>query len=191
MSGKDFDDKMMFSKLLRLRLDIEAAMDQDMSPPLPPMWYARKITKSGHTIIERNYIPAEDHFEIGAHFDPPFQQIHWADQHTEILNKECHHDGAWVVGFTHPIPFAQRILMVNPAFEWRRIIKVWLDREGDIQFVVDNIEPFDVTYARGHHYFVNQCEEAWQQWKHMARDQMQLKANQLKPLALMVERGRA
>lgn len=185
---KKFNDDMLFSKALRERLDFEAAISSDFQPSCAS-WYALKMLGSGHKIIERNYDPnlPIEHMPVA---DPPPAQMVWADAICKLLNRECGHDGVWIVGFTHPPGFAD-LVRVNPRFNWLRVIKLWMDNDGDVAFTCDCIDPWDAVAAQAPEHFVEQAEEAWNRWKTIMRDALDPQEHQLKPLAQLKQRGLA
>lgn len=171
-----FDENLLFSQALRNRLDTEAAMEADLGTT-SASWYAVKMLDDHQVVIERNYDP-----RAGIISDPPTHQMLWAEAVSKILNHECGHDGRWVVGFTHPPGYGEMVLC-EPKFSWRRIIKVWLDIDGDPQFTVDCIENWENVASQSPHHFIGQAEEAWKHWKVLMRDVLQPKDYQLKQLA--------
>lgn len=174
-----FDENLLFTQALRNRLNSEAAMQSDIGTAFPA-WFAVKSLERGRgkTVIERNYDPNG----LSAVPDPADHQIIWAEAVSRILNHEIHHDGAWIVGLTHPPGFGE-MLKIEPKFEWRRTIKVWIDRDGDPQFTCDCIDPWPFVAERGPEHFVEQSEQAWQHWKRLMRDALAPKDYQLKQLA--------
>lgn len=186
--SKRLDPDMMFSRTMRERLNLESEVQSDFGTSTC-LWYAVIRRPSGHIVIERNYDPG-DTLEMLTPLDPPSHQQIYAEQAAIMLNKECAHDGAWIVALTHAPEFAD-LLRVNPNYEWRRMVKLWMDADGDVQFAVDNIEPFSVIMQVSLEHFIEQTEEAWKQWKQLMRDAVDPQTHQLKPLALMKERGTA
>ena len=90
----------------------------------------------------------------------------------KVLNRELHHDGAWVVVFTHPEPPepGSAILLTPPGREYARYVLMWLDRDGDVQFSVEWVKnesellDFAEVLEAGIDSVVEKCEGAWQMW---------------------------
>lgn len=93
-------------------------------------------------------------------------QMVFATDVLRLLNKELHHDGAWVILFTNPR--FQTIL--ETKCEYNRFALLWLDADGDVQFTHDWVagegEVFDFTdvLLMGLEGWGDQAEASWQQW---------------------------
>lgn len=185
---RKFDEQMMFSAAVRERLDQECAMTSDLGTHAQH-WYAVMVLPSGHVEVWRNY-DAGNKIQGLFDRDPPWHQREWAEGIAKLLNRECHHDGAWIIAFTHPPGFAEMV-GIEPKFEWRRIVKLWMDSDGDVAFTVDNLDPFHMVFTNRPHYYVAQSEEAWEKWKLLMRDALQPQEHQLRPLAQLKQRGLA
>lgn len=188
MFGKKFDEKMLFSKAIRERLDAEAALSADLGTE-NETWFAVLVRQDGHIVIERNYDP-NNRIEVVSVDDPPVHQILWAESMSRLLNRELHHDGAWLVAFTHPPGFSEMI-RTEPNMEWRRVIKLWMDVDGDVAFTADLIDPFWQVMQISEHHFAEQSEESWQRWHTIMRGALAPKQSQLINFAEMKERGTA
>jgi hypothetical protein len=111
---------------------------------------------------------------------PPIvaEQIMWADDVLRSLNRELHHDGAWVVVFTAPQPLADGADITTNAFiyaqpdhvEYGRYVIMWLDADGDVQFSMewvknesDLLDFADVLFA-GLQSTMDKAEGCWQMW---------------------------
>lgn len=182
--GQKFNDQMMFSKTLRERLDMESEMDANIGHSEQVHWCAFMPLSNGQMIIERNYDPCLDSLDIGLQRDPTAEQMVWAQAAVKFLNKECAHNGRWVIAWTHP-PSVGELLSVEPRYEWKRLIKVWLDADGDPAFTTDNVDPFYAIIEMEHEYFAKQSDEAWNKWFTIMRQALDPKEHQLKPLALI------
>lgn len=176
--GHKVEDQLLFSKLLRMRLDKEAAEDKDMSPGISARWYASKVLSDGTGVIERNY-PS-----VFSGDDPPAYQQFWLDTMCQGLNSQIAHDGAWIVAWTHQ-PLLIEYMNRNPI-EWRRFVMIWVDKDGDPQFVVDNIEPFAVIATVDQEKFIEDGENAYQYWSHLMNDALRPGEGQQIQLAKML-----
>lgn len=190
MSRNKFDEKMLFSKALRERMDAEAVADADLTPPIDALWLSMVVRDGGHLVIERNYNPAGDILDM-LPVDPTPAQMIWAEQQVKLLNKEVSHGGAWVVGFTHPPSMVERTMLLNTGDAWKRVVKIWLDKEGDPAFTIDNIDPFWANIETYPEHFIEQAEQAWQKYHYLMKQALDPRSHQLIPLAHMKERGTA
>lgn len=177
-----FNEDLLFGVATRERLDMEARMTLELGTPRPH-WWAAIMRQDGHVVIETNYPPSE--FE-----GPDISQQEWAIGNVKFLNREISHDGAWIIAFTHPPENAEQF-KVTPDYNWRRIVKLFMDRDGDIQFSTENMEPFHIMYSVGPHHYAQQSEEAYQKWKELMRSAMAPKTHQLVNLAQIKQRGTA
>lgn len=180
-------DDMLFSKALRERLDMECALTTDFVAP--QRWYAVKVLRDGKVVIERNYDPAIKVASLVTPDPAPTQMI-WAEEAARILNKEIAHNGAWLVGFTHP-PGMGDLLRIDPRFDWRRIIKLWIDETGDVAFTADIIDPFWMVMQRPVTHFIEQSEQCWQKWHLLMKQAIDPTPEQLIHTAHLKERGLA
>lgn len=115
------------------------------------------------------------------------EQILWAADVLRLLNRELHHDGAWVVVFTNPKPSPGQCIMAAPTHcDYERYGLIWLDADGDCQFTVewaagesgDLIDFADVMIA-GKESTAEKCEAAWEAWHLMMRKVLEPKPEQL------------
>lgn len=85
----------------------------------------------------------------------------------KFLNRELHHDGAWVIVFTHPKP--SETVLTSYA-EYACFALYWIDADGDVQFPIKWTEgegemfDFSDVQLAGRESWGNLCEGAWQQW---------------------------
>lgn len=107
----------------------------------------------------------------------PHEQIFVIELLT-ALNKFLHHDGAWLAIFTH---HRTQPPMVG---RYQRLVILWMDRDGDIQFPFEFESPLDDKYLWGKISWCEQCENAWVLWHHMMREVLEPKADQLYRKAL-------
>jgi|GEM_PF-2409581 len=98
-------------------------------------------------------------------------QLLWAGAILHLLNKELHHDGAWVLVFTHPRAApAESILHDATHADYRRYGLIWLDADGDPQFTLewqagtDGLRTFADVVEAGIMSTAQKCEQAWMIW---------------------------
>src|ERR1700688_3008587 len=62
-------------------------------------------------------------------------QLLWAARILKLLNRELHHDGAWVVVFTHPMPveFESAAHASPRSSYYQRYALIFVDHDGDPQ----------------------------------------------------------
>lgn len=101
----------------------------------------------------------------------PEQQMFAADM-AAALNRALHHDGAWLVAFTHPETHVMGLPLIGSSVPvpFGRWVALWIDGDGDPQFTMDNEDPFVECLVSGVQYWIEQAEQAWQRWKYHMRD---------------------
>lgn len=104
---------------------------------------------------------------IGATRTPPIaEQRMFAMDMSAALNRHLHHDGRWIVLFTHP----DRLPIIGQrGAEYRRWVLLWLDEDGDGQIPIENDEPFAMALMVGPDHWMETAEQAWQSWLHHMR----------------------
>jgi hypothetical protein len=100
------------------------------------------------------------------------EQLMFAADVLRKLNRELHHDGAWVMVYTHPAePAEGSVIFVNGGNrEYRRFVLLWLDQDGDVQIPIDwvkgesELADFPDCLIAGIEYWMQLCENAWDLW---------------------------
>ena len=119
---------------------------------------------------------------------PPIvaEQTMWASDVLRRLNRELHHDGAWVVVFTAPQPGGEGIaIYAQPNHvEYARYVIMWMDSDGDVQFSMewvknesDLLDFADVLIA-GLESTMGKAEAAWETWHRAMRQVIDPKEGQ-------------
>lgn len=118
--------------------------------------------------------------------DPSPEQLLWAGDILRLLNRELHHDGAWVVVFTHVLPVdAFCILRDVSAANYGRYALIWVDQDADPQFTVEwqagegDLRTFVDVMLAGVASTGQKCEMAWEIWQTHMRKVLEPKLGQL------------
>lgn len=113
-------------------------------------------------------------------------QIIWAADMLKLLNRELHHDGAWVVVFTHPRPSPSQCVLHAPTHcDYHRFVLLWLDADGDVQFPYEwaegygELRNFAYVILAGPISWAQKCETAWEQWRVMMMEVIAPSADQV------------
>ena len=80
-------------------------------------------------------------------------------------NRHLHYDGAWLIVFTHPEPAPKDRAVQVEHHPYRRFVIMWLDRDGDIQFPIENDDPFWRALSSGPDWWMEQLVTAHATWK--------------------------
>ncbi len=152
------DEDLKFSATLRQRLADEATFD-DGKPGA--IWFALRRNDGRMVEVKGNALLIAPH---------PMQ-VSWAMDMANWLNKDLHHDGFWIVAFTNPPAnaylFQGVVLEPQPLYE--RWVIIWVDREGDPQFTIENDDEFIETMMVSPDDQVELCEGAWREWHEKMR----------------------
>lgn len=152
------DDRILATDALRRRLLAEAQFEEG------PGTYWGVSVREGVLLV-----PFKSADGIAA---PMEDQQMFANDMAHALNKHLHHDGAWLVLFTHPmglvnIPIVGMTPLPVPYDRW---VFLWMDADGDVQFSMDNVEEFAEVLLAGPDHWMEEAERAWQTWKLYMRD---------------------
>lgn len=150
------DEKILITPDLLRRFDAEAQMDDGDG-----RFYALAQRSNGAFLEHR----------MGSRAEP--DQVIFAQDLLTMLNKELHHDGAWVIVFTHPKP---REHVLASHGDYARFAIMWMDRDGDVQFTHDWLEKqgeifdFADVLKAGREVWCEHAEQAWKIWHTMMID---------------------
>lgn len=157
------EDKLLITKATQKRLNLEAEADGDMPAPNPPLWYAVMETEAGIQHVESHHV-WNHHAMVVDRPRPLENQIVWAECLVRLLNKHVGFDGSWLVEFTH-YPDLGTCLSVDPDLNWRRIVLIWMDKDGDVQFSSEITDPFVHVISTQPEHWIEQMTEAYENWK--------------------------
>jgi hypothetical protein len=103
-------------------------------------------------------------------------QMAWAQRMLALLNIELHHDGAWVIVFTHP----HSLIVSLTAPQYRQFRIMWLDVDGDPQFTLEWAHgeahdefDFAAVVLTGIEAWGQKCEECWLHWHRLMRETLE------------------
>lgn len=153
---KNIPEDVYKAQVLRDHLFLEAAADTGRGVPQKKYFHVNvpEVSTRRGVITLKNYTPSE--FDIAPH---PVQ-LDLSQKIMSMLNKEYHHDGIWVVGWTHPPDFDQ-LIRIDGDNVWSRMIMIYLDKDADYQFVVESEMPIATMIENGIEYYCGLCEEAF------------------------------
>lgn len=121
-----------------------------------------------YALIRRSNGDLLSHHPGSPRLDP--MQMLWAAEVLRMLNRELHHDGAWVVCFTHPRPPVLAI-EVPKHVEYSAYALMWIDGDGDVQFAQEwfagenaGFQTFADVIGAGIESTVQKCEASWMTW---------------------------
>lgn len=175
MSHHVADETLITPTLLR-RFELEASFEQ-----ADGRYYAIILRADGNVLV---------HHPFGPQLSP--DQMMWAVDVLRKLNRELHHDGAWVIVFTHPHrPELTHVLQAPPShWDYDRYCLIWLDVDGDPQFTVEwqagesELLDFAEVLLAGIESTMAKCEGAWEVWHVHMRQMLALKPEQTYKRAL-------
>ncbi len=116
----------------------------------------------------------------------PMQML-WAGDVLKLLNRDLHHDGAWVIVFTHPVPVTPDVVPMLPKHQvYGRYAIIWVDEDGDPQFSMEweigissELKHFADVVAQGIEATAQKAEGSWQLWHTAMRKVLAPKQDQL------------
>lgn len=155
-------DRALITPLLLRRFEAEARLGND-----DPRFWACLITDEG-VLVEH---------QTGQN-PIPEQKMFGADMVT-VLNRHLHHDGAWLIEFTDPTSMGP----INTAL-YQKFIIFWMDKDGDVQFPIEDDRAFHEVLANGPDAMIEKCEGAWQTWSWQSKV-LDLKEHQTTKKALL------
>jgi len=137
--GHKLDDNVMVTEVLQERLKEEAF---NLTEDNQASWWCCAERSNGKLV----------EWEYGYKADLGEKLV--AEQLVKTLNKEIHHDGAWV---------AQWLL------NGTHLNVIWLDQDGDPQCPIEFNEDAAGMCEAPILHWVGQCEEAWHYWYEFMR----------------------
>lgn len=105
------------------------------------------------------------------------EQLMFAADGLRFLNRELHHDGAWVIVFTDPKPPQLETAIHMPTHvEYSRYVFLWLDADGDVQFPMEweeggggDLDDFADVLIAGLQTLGQHAENAYKMWTEAMR----------------------
>ena len=180
---KHLPDNLWKSPVIKNRLIVEANFECRRGMAEKPHYWClvpQADTGAG-TVVLRNYKDSM------VDTDPHELQQDFARNVLLELQAQAHHDGLWLVGYTHPPSTYGSITDTDNC--WGRLFCIWFDGDGDPQYTIESDADFIDMAKRGEQYWVGMSAQAHEQWKEiygqkaMKRDMM-LRESQTKKAAL-------
>jgi hypothetical protein len=152
------DNRILITSSLKERLDLEAAADGELYPGVIPSFYAFMKLENGQVLP----------FSGGDRTNEPSEmQKVFGTVMCEALNSDLHHDGAWVVAFTHP----PSVLLLGTGYDnWQRMVRIFIDKDGDAQFSIETTGDFRSICTTPVEDWVQGAELCWKKWRHLMVD---------------------
>jgi hypothetical protein len=155
---RDIDDRILATPALLARLAAEARFEGGTG-----IYWGIAVRQGGLLVPFRS---------APAHPVPVPEQQMFANDMALALNRRLHHDGAWLVLFTHPATTFAALPIIGAPVDFGRFVFLWMDRDGDVQFPVECSDDFTEVLLAGPDHWMESAEQAWQQWRrqHAALD---------------------
>ena len=160
MAKQHIPEGVFKAQTIRDRLIMEAHFEGKNGVASKPYFWVtvpEADTKRG-CIILKNF--KETEFDIAPH---PSQQ-EFARELQAYLQKEHHHDGMWIVGWTHPPEFSD-LIRIDGTNVWSRLIMIFLDEDADPQFTTESERLIAEMIEDGIVYYGNMAESSWVEWQ--------------------------
>jgi hypothetical protein len=105
------------------------------------------------------------------------EQMMFAADALRFLNRELHHDGAWVLVFTDPKPVQlETVLHMATHADYARYVFLWMDADGDVQFPMEwvegqggDLDDFSDVLIAGLQTLGKAAEHAYKMWTEAMR----------------------
>lgn len=156
------EDDLLVTPVLKRRLHAEAMLDDGNGAT----WFV--LTRSNGDAVEV--------LSARARFNPLDEQRLFGRDMAKVLNEKLHHDGKWIVAFTHPSPHRPAEWFTNGVGYFNRWYFLFVDQDGDPQFTVENDDRFDEVLTEGPDHWIEQAEQAYQTWHLHMREVLDGKA---------------
>ena len=145
------EDDLLVTSTLRERLQEEADM---MTGEANSKWWAGFIRSNA----EFRQFPMM--------YVADYSEVMVAENLLRMLNKELHHDGAWIAQWIPVVSLEHHYLTGNQFGV--RLNAIWIDEDGDPQFTVEFDQDAYGMAAYPLLGWISQCADAWGLWyKHM------------------------
>lgn len=148
------------SKVIKKRMRDEAHFECSHGLPIKAhYWFTvpQGDTRRGNLEL-RNFMPGV------LDIDPHEHQKGMARTLRESLQREAHHDGVWILGWTHP-PSSTDAILEDGDNCWGRLVMIWLDEDADPQYTVESDLPIAQMISHGMQYYIDLAQQAHERWK--------------------------